>query len=55
MSTVDKTIDWEKFIEENCGFDESVIDWKALNGQYNSEKDGKRAMLLDLILWIPKL
>lgn len=51
MNTVDKQINWEKFIEENCGFDESVIDWKTLNGQYNSEKDERRAMLLDLILW----
>ena len=51
MSTVDKKIDWEKFIEENCGFDESVIDWKTLNGQYNSEKDETRARILDLILW----
>lgn len=51
MTTVDKQINWEKFIEENCGFDESVIDWKALNGQYKSEKDERRAMLLDLILW----
>ena len=51
MSTVDKKIDWEKFIEENCGFDESVIDWKTINGQYNSEKDETRARILDLILW----
>lgn len=51
MSTVDKKIDWEKFIEENCGFDESVIDWKRFNGEYMSEMDDKRAMLLDLILW----
>lgn len=51
MSTVDKKIAWEKFIEENCGFDESVIDWKALNGQYKSEKDETRARILDLILW----
>lgn len=51
MSKVDETIAWEKFIEENCGFDESVIDWKTLNGQYNSEKDETRARILDLILW----
>lgn len=51
MSTVDKKIDWEKFIEENCGFDESVIDWKTLNEQYISENDDIRARLLDLILW----
>jgi hypothetical protein len=51
MSTVDKKIDWEKFIEENCGFDESVIDWKTINGQYKSETDEKRARILDLILW----
>jgi hypothetical protein len=51
MSTVDKTIDWEKFIEENCGFDESVIDWKSINAEYNSEQDETRKKLLDLILW----
>ena len=51
MNTVDKKIDWETFIEKNCGFDESVIDWKALNRQYNSEKDETRARILDLILW----
>ena len=51
MNTVDKKIDWETFIEKNCGFDESVIDWKTLNGQYNSEKDETRARILDLILW----
>ena len=51
MSKVDETIAWEKFIEENCGFDESVIDWKTLNGQYNSEQDETRKRLLDLILW----
>lgn len=51
MSKVDETIAWEKFIEENCGFDESVIDWKILNGQYNSEQDETRKRLLDLILW----
>lgn len=51
MSTVDKIIDWEKFIEENCGFDESVIDWKSINGEYNSEQDETRKKILDLILW----
>ena len=51
MSTVDKEIAWEKFIERNFGFDESVIDWKALNGEYKSEKDETRARILDLILW----
>lgn len=51
MSTVDKKIAWEKFIEENCGFDESVIDWKTLNGQYKSERDETRKKILDLILW----
>ena len=51
MTAVDKKIDWEKFIEENCGFDESVIDWKTLNGQYMSERDETRARILDLILW----
>lgn len=51
MSNIDKKIAWEKFIEENCGFDESVIDWKTLNGQYNSEKDETRKKILDLILW----
>lgn len=51
MNTVDKTIDWENFIEENCGFDESVIDWKTLNDEYDSEQDETRKKLLDLILW----
>ena len=51
MSTVDKKIAWEKFIEENCGFDESVIDWKAVNGEYESEQDETRKKILDLILW----
>lgn len=51
MSTVDKKIAWEKFIEENCGFDESVIDWKTLNGEYKSEQDETRKKILDLILW----
>lgn len=51
MSTVNKKIDWEKFIEENCGFDESVIDWKSINGEYNSERDETRKRILDLILW----
>jgi hypothetical protein len=51
MSKVDETIAWEKFIEENCGFDESVIDWKSINAEYNSEQDETRARILDLILW----
>lgn len=51
MNTIDKEIAWEKFIERNFGFDESVIDWKALNGEYKSEKDENRARILDLILW----
>ena len=51
MSTIDKKIAWEKFIEENCGFDESVIDWKTLNGEYESEQDETRKKILDLILW----
>lgn len=51
MSNIDKKIAWEKFIEENCGFDESVIDWKTLNGEYNSERDETRKKILDLILW----
>lgn len=51
MSTVDKTIAWEKFIEEYCGFDESVIDWKSINNEYDSEQDETRKKLLDLILW----
>ena len=51
MTNVDKQINWEKFIEENCGFDESVIDWKTLNGQYKSERDETRKKILDLILW----
>ena len=51
MSTVDKKIAWEKFIEENCGFDESVIDWKAVNGEYESGQDETRKKILDLILW----
>lgn len=51
MNTIDKEIAWEKFIEQNFGFDESVIDWKALNGEYKSEKDETRARILDLILW----
>lgn len=51
MSKVDETIVWEKFIEENCGFDESVIDWKSINNEYNSEQDETRKKLLDLILW----
>lgn len=51
MSTIDKEIAWEKFIERNFGFDESVIDWKTLNGEYKSEKDETRARILDLILW----
>lgn len=51
MSKVDETIAWEKFIEENCGFDESVIDWKSINNEYNSEQDETRKKLLDLILW----
>ena len=50
-STVDKLIEWEKFIAENCGYDDSVIDWKAINGEYKSEKDEQRKQLLDLILW----
>lgn len=51
MSTVDKTIAWEKFIEENCGFDESVIDWKSINNEYDSEQDETRKTILNLILW----
>ena len=51
MSMVDKKIAWEKFIEENCGFDESVIDWKTINGEYDSEQDETRKKILDLILW----
>lgn len=51
MSNIDKKIAWEKFIEENCGFDESVIDWKAVNGEYQSEQDETRKTILDLILW----
>ena len=51
MTAVDKKIDWEKFIEENCGFDDSVIDWKSINAEYNSEQDETRKKLLDLILW----
>ena len=51
MSKVDETIAWEKFIEENCGFDESVIDWKTINGEYESEQDETRKKILDLILW----
>lgn len=51
MNTIDKQINWEKFIEENCGFDESVIDWKTLNGEYESEQDETRKKILDLILW----
>ena len=51
MSAIDKQINWEKFIEENCGFDESVIDWKTLNGEYKSERDETRKKILDLILW----
>ena len=51
MSTVDKKIAWEKFIDENCGFDESVIDWKTLNGEYKTERDETRKKILDLILW----
>lgn len=50
-STIDKKIDWEKFIEENCGFDESVINWKEIQGQYDSERDQERKRYLDLILW----
>lgn len=51
MSSVDKVIDWENFIEENCGFDESVIDWKTLNGEYEKETDEERKQIIDLILW----
>lgn len=51
MSKVDETIAWEKFIEENCGFDESVIDWRAINGEYESEQDETRKNMLNLILW----
>lgn len=51
MSKVDEIIAWEKFIEENCGFDESVIDWKTINGEYESEQDETRKKILDLILW----
>lgn len=51
MSKVDETIAWEKFIEENCGFDDSVIDWKTINGEYESEQDETRKKILDLILW----
>lgn len=51
MNTIDKQINWERFIEENCGFDESVIDWKTINGEYESEQDETRKKILDLILW----
>lgn len=51
MNTIDKEINWEKYIEKNFGFDESVIDWKTLNGEYKSERDETRKKILDLILW----
>lgn len=51
MNTIDKEINWEKYIEQNFGFDESVIDWKTLNGEYKSERDETRKKILDLILW----
>lgn len=51
MNTIDKQINWEKFIEENCGFDESVIDWKTLKCEYQSEQNETRKKILDLILW----
>lgn len=51
MNAIDKEINWEKYIEKNFGFDESVIDWKTLNGEYKSEQDETRKKILDLILW----
>lgn len=51
MNTIDKEINCEKYIEKNFGFDESVIDWKTLNGEYKSERDETRKKILDLILW----